>query len=380
MLPEVLDAAIDRLEVLGPEPIERDAAVRLGRPHRGDEHAGRRREPSEPAHDVAELLEPEVARETCLGDDVVGELERDAVLDDRVVGVGHVPERPRMDHHRLAFERLHEVRFQRVLHDHRHRARHLQLLGRDRLAVRGRRYDDPSQTRPEVGEIGGEREHRHDLGRGRDHEPVLARNAVHLAAQADDRVSELAGVHVEGSGPRDARRVDAVRVAEVQRRVERRRQQVVRGGDRVEVAVEMEVDVLHRDDLRVPAAGAAALDPEHRSHRGFAKAEHDVLADPAHPLRERDRGGRLALARLRRRDGGRDDQLAVRPVREPVQDGQVDLRAVATERFEHVGRDPGRSGDLRDGPELRFLRDLESALHTVVSWSGAARGRSFAGG
>ena len=57
-------------------------------------------------------------------------------------------------------------------------------------------------------------------------------------------------------------------------RVEHRGEQVVRGADRVDVAGEVEVHVLHRHDLRVAAAGRAALDPEHRAERRLAQAEH----------------------------------------------------------------------------------------------------------
>ncbi len=104
------------------EVVERHAPVGLRRADRGDEHAGAGREAAEPAHDVAELLEPEVAREARLGDDVVGELQRDAVLDDRVVRVGDVAERTGVQQDRLSLERLDEVRLDRVAHDHRHRA------------------------------------------------------------------------------------------------------------------------------------------------------------------------------------------------------------------------------------------------------------------
>ena len=54
-------------------------------------------------------------------------------------------------------------------------------------------------------------------------------------------------------------------VALVQMVVEHRRQQRVRTRDRVEVAGEMEVDVLHGHDLRVAAARGAAL---HRRRPG----------------------------------------------------------------------------------------------------------------
>ena len=55
--------------------------------------------------------------------DVLAELQPDAVGDERVVAVGDVRERPAVDERRLALERLHEVRLDRVLEDDGHRAR-----------------------------------------------------------------------------------------------------------------------------------------------------------------------------------------------------------------------------------------------------------------
>jgi hypothetical protein len=46
--------------------------------------------------------------------------------------------------------------------------------------------------------------------------------------------------------------------------VDQRREQVVRGRDRGEVAGEVQVDVFHRHDLRVTATGGAALHAEDR--------------------------------------------------------------------------------------------------------------------
>ena len=106
-----------------------------------------------------------------------------------------------------------------------------------------------------------------------------------------------------------AQRVDPERVAVQDVRLEHRGEQVVRGADRVDVAGEVEVQVLHRHDLRVAAARRAALDPEHRAERRLAQAEHRPLADVPEALGQRDRRRRLPLARLRRRDRRDADEL-----------------------------------------------------------------------
>ena len=142
-------------------------------------------------------------------------------------------------------------------------------------------------------------------------------------------------------------------------RVEHRGEQVVRRADRVDVAGEVQVQVLHRHDLRVAAARGAALDPEHRPERGLAQTKDGRAADVAETLRERHRRGRLPFAGLRRRDRGDVDQLRVGASRKALEDAEVDLRLVAPVRLDLVGEEPGGLGDLGDGPELRLLGDLE---------------------
>ena len=141
----------------------------------------------------------------------------------------------------------------------------LQVLGGDRGAVLPGGQDDPAEPGAEVLEVRGQGEDRHDLGRDGDHELGLARVAVVLAAQAHHDVAQGAVADVEHARPEHVVGVDAQLVAVVDVVVDERRGEVVRRADRVDVAREVEVEVLHRDDLGVAAARGAALDPEHRA-------------------------------------------------------------------------------------------------------------------
>ena len=84
--------------------------------------------------------------------------------------------------------------------------------------------------------------------------------------------------------------------------VDQRREQIIRRTDGMQVAGEVEVDVLHRHDLRIAAAGCAALHAEAGAERGLAQAQHRLLADVVERVGEADRGRGLALACRRRRD------------------------------------------------------------------------------
>ena len=298
--------------------------------------------------------------EARLGDDVVAELERDPVGDERVVPVRDVRERAAVDERGLPLERLHEVRLDRVLQEHGHRARGADLLRGHGLAVVRLPDRDLPEPLAEIGEVAGDGDERHDLARGGDVEPRLPRVAVRAAAERRDDVAERAVVHVHAAPPGDRERIEAERVPVQDVRVDERGEEVVRGRDRVQVAGEVEVQVLHRDDLRVAAAGRASLHAEDRAERGLAQAEHGLPSEHAEPLRQRDRRRRLPLARRGRRDRRDVDQLRVRPVREPLERPEVDLRLVAPVRLHLVRQQACFLGDLQDRTKRRVLGDLEA--------------------
>ncbi len=137
---EVGRAGLDRLGA--PVGI---ATVVLERLHRGHEHDGTRRQLAHPADDVEELLHAHVGAEARLGDDDVAELERDTVGDEGVVAVRDVREGAAVDEGRLSLECLDEVRLDRVLQQHGHRAGRLQLLRGDELAAPRRSDRDPAE-------------------------------------------------------------------------------------------------------------------------------------------------------------------------------------------------------------------------------------------
>ena len=144
-------------------------------------------------------------------------------------------------------------------------------------------------------------------------------------------------------------------------------QQVVGRADGVDVAGEVEVEVLHRDDLGVAAARRAALDAEDRAQGWLADAGDHLLADVAQGLGQADGGDRLALAQRRRGDGGDVDVLAVGPVLEPLQDVQVDLGLVLAVELELVLEQADALGNLLDGLHLRGLRDVQVARYSQLN-------------
>ena len=61
--------------------------------------------------------------------------------------------------------------------------------------------------------------------------------------------------------------------------IQRRRAQVVGSGDGMDVTGQVQVEILHRDDLRVPAAGGTTFNAESWSLRRLADHCHDTFAE-----------------------------------------------------------------------------------------------------
>ena len=178
---------------------------------------------------------------------------------------------------------------------------------------RGVADDDPPEPGPQVRQRRGQRERGHHLGGGGDVEPGLPGDAVGLREPSP--ITMLRSARSLTSSTR--RQVMSCRsrpscVALVQVVVDHRGQQVVRGGDRVHVAGQVQVQHLHRDDLAVAAARGAALDAERRPHRRLPDGDRGPLADVAERLAEPDGRGGLALAERGRGDRGDHDVLGLR--------------------------------------------------------------------
>ena len=215
----------------------------------------------------------------------------------------------------------------------------------------------------EILERPGQAEDRHHFGGDDDVEAVLARKAVAGAAQRHGDVAQRAVVHVHHALPRDAPHVDAERVAVVDVIVEERGEQVVGDADRVEVAGEVKVDVLHRHHLRVAAARGAALHPEDRAERRLAQAHRRLLADLVETVAQAHGGRRLALAGRRRADRRHQDELAVGAPLEARDPVERDLRLGAAVRNERVGRDRETRRDVADGKQFGALGNFDVGQH-----------------
>ena len=344
MLQQVRQTLLKGVEVFVVQLRLRHAAVVLQCADGSYDDDSARLEVRHAALDVQELLRAQVSGETRLGDHIVRALERHAGRSDGVAAVGDVRKRAAVDEGGSALKSLHQVRLERVLEQCGHSALGLEVVSGDRLAVVGVAHDYAREPRLEVGDVAREAENGHDLRRNGYLESVLTGHTLHPAAEPVNDVAQLAVVHVNGAFPRNLLGVDAERVALLDVVVQHRGEEVIRGANGVEVAGEVQIDVLHGHDLRVAAAGGAALDAEHGAERGFAERDHGVLTNLAQSVGQTHAGGSLALARRRGRDSGHKNQLAVGLFRVVTHELVVYLRLVVAVELEVFLRNSRASG------------------------------------
>src|SRR5450756_1831318 len=103
----------------------------------------------------------------------------------------------------------------------------------------------------------------------------------------------------------------------------------------MDVAGQVQVEVFHRDNLRVAAAGCTALDAKSRPLRGLADASEHRFSEMGTKRLGKPNGCRcLAFTKGGGGDGGYINVLAIRPASEPFKDFKLDLCLKVAVKFQ----------------------------------------------
>ena len=363
MAQQIRDARFECFQILRTEFSLCKTAVQLECANCRDNDDRRRRQACHAALDIEEFLRAEVRAEACLCDRIITELKRGFCCENGVAAVCNIGKRTAVNKRRRAFQRLHEIRLERILQQRGHRADSVQITRCYRLFIIGICDYNARKTLLEVGDRGCEAEYRHDLRSNRDIIAVFTRYAVDSAAEAVRNITELAVIHIDAALPGNAARVNVQRIALIDVVIEHGSEQIVRSADRMEIAGEMQVDILHRDNLCIAAACRTALDAEYRSEGRFPQRNHDVLADSAHTVCKADRGRGLALTGSGRIDCRHEDELAL--LFGFRQLCKVDLGLISAVLLESLIGDAGCLRDLGDRAHGDGLCDLNVCKHLI---------------
>lgn len=294
------------------------------------------------ALDVDEFFTAEVEGKAAFGHDEVGVGEGHAGGNDGVAAVGNVGKGAAVEKGGHALDGLDEVGLDGVPQERHEGAGNAEFFGKDGIARSGEADDDAVNTGAQVGKGFGQAENGHDLGGGGDVEAGLALGGT---AWRGDDAAEGAVVDIHDALPGDLGGIQAA-AALVEVVVDDGGQQIVRAGDRMEVAGEVKVDGFGGLDGAATAASGTTFAAEDGTHGGLTQGKGDTLTDFFQALGESNGDGGLAFTGEGGGDGGDENEA---PVFGAGADRiQRDFGFVPTVGDEVVGREGERVGDGLD--------------------------------
>ena len=271
-------------------------------------------------------------------------------------------ERTAVDKRRRSFQRLYQIRLQRILQKRRHRALRVQHGSRHRFPVIGIADDHFPEALLQITQRGRKTQHRHHLRRYRDVKAVLPRHPVDAAAQAVRNIPQLAVIHIDAASPRNPPRINPQRVSLINMIVQHCRKQIICGADRMKISRKMQVDLLHGNNLGVSASRSSSFYSEHRAQRRFPERNYGTLPKLAKSICQSDGRRRFSFSGRRRRNGSYQHKLSPLCLRTLRQGKRIDFCFIFSIMLQTTLRDSRSLCDFGDRPDRRRPGDFDITL------------------
>ncbi len=156
-------------------------------------------------------------------------------------------------------------------------------------------------------------------------------------------------------------------------RVDRCSQQVVGSSDGVDVTGQVQVEVLHGDDLGVTTASSPAFDAKSRSLGWLTDAsDHAAAQMGTDRLAQTNRSRGLPFAKRRGSNGSYVNIFPIRRILQTLQHLQLDFCLVIAIKFKFARQQTHFFCNLSDGFESSSLGDIDISRHWVfqLDWCG----------
>ena len=353
------------------------APVHFQRAYRRHKNHGARRNAGAAALNIKKFLCAEVRSKAGLCNRVVTKTHRKARCNHGVAAVRNVCKRSAVHNGRSPLQRLHQIRLQSIPQKRCHGALRMQLPAKHGSTVIGIGDDHAPKPLFQIRKRLGKTKHRHGFACNRDIKGILPGNAVCASAEAVHQKTQLAVIHVHAAMPGNAARVDAKRIALMNMVVNHCGKQVICGADGVKIPGEMQIDILHWDNLRISAACRPALKPEYGTERWLPQRDNGVFFKTAQRICKPDGRRCFSLARWRRSDC-RDMDKTPRGFFLRQKRGNIDLCFIFSVWLQCLLRNSGACGNRFYFVKCAALCNFNIALlhkcpfHSLQNFSGYA--------
>ena len=209
--------------------------------------------------DVEELLGSQVGTKSCFCDAIVSERHAEFGAKNRVATMRDIAERSSMHDGRRVLGGLHEVGEKGIVKQHADGSSTTQILDCEWSVVVTIAEQDILYPATQVFATGGQAKDGHDFTSRCDVEPAFGRNAVALSSETKNDLAQTAVVDVKHTLPEYLLQGWQFLATMIEIVVEKGCDGVVGRGHGMEVAREVEVDLLHRQHLCIAATCCTAF-------------------------------------------------------------------------------------------------------------------------
>ena len=277
----------------------------------------------------------------------------------------YVGKRTAMHHGRSVLGCLHQVGLYGIAQEHADGTSHAKVLHGEGLALDGGTQKDILYASAQVSLVLCKAEDGHNLGSRSDVETALAGYAVGLGTKTRNDVAQVAVVHVQHALPQHLAHGKALGLMLVDVVVQQGGNHVVCRGDGVEVASKVQVNLVHRQNLCIAAAGSTAFHAKAGTQRGFAQSHHGLLANAVHTQSQTHADGGLAYASLGGSDGRNQYQAALLYLL-LVDEREGQFGYVSAIRFHHLIADTESLSNLCDWFQRGLACNFNVAFHVLI--------------
>ena len=307
---EVDHALLQRVKVLCGEFLARLATVVLLRTNRGYDHGAGYIKITKAGFDIHELFAAEVSTKASFSEDDVTKAHRSLGREQSIATMGDVGEGATMNKSRGSGQGLYQVRVKRVPHKRSQGTLGIQVASGYWLGVVGVAHRDVTQALLQIGEVRSETQNCHDFRGCRDGEAGLSWYAVGRSTQPSDDVAQGAVIDIDTTLPCHATRIDVERIALMDVVINDGGQRIGGCGDSVKITGEVEVDVLHRNYLRVATTGSATFDAHDWSLGRLTESDDSFLTECGEGIGEANEDRRFTFTGRSRRHPRYENKLS----------------------------------------------------------------------
>ena len=262
------------------------------------------------AFDVIELLSTEICTESCLCNGIVAILKSCSSSHDGIAAMSNVGKRTAMNKCWCSLCCLNQIWLQSIEKESYDTATYTHILYGKWLVILGDAQEDVIYTATKIIDACCKTHDSHDFRSRSDIEASLCLDAVLISYTGDD-AAETTVVYVHHAAPENLLQLESLCLVLETVVIQEGSNHVVGLCNGMEIASEMEINLIHRQNLGVTATCSTTLHAEARTQRWFAKSHYSLLANLLHTQGETHGYGGLAITSLGRTDSGNEDEMMV---------------------------------------------------------------------